>query len=212
MKVEKEYRTSVADGVDTYVIPFLEKGEHKVKASKKYYEDYEETIQFDQSVETSFVEEQNVKESEAWRVAYQEFLTAVSHWDMDVIEAEYSETASDMQALYDNYNYQRDTHGYTDLEFEFAIIRLNDDEVPEIYVKCGFVGMLFTYIDGSVQAIQDDTARGDSYALMGGERIVYGIVLDEGLIFEGGASGAGSSSILMVRQFDGQYLLLKLLK
>ena len=203
VKVEKEYLIFVEDGVDTYVIPFLEKGEHKIKASKKYYDDYEETLQVDSTIEKSFVEKQNIQESEAWRVAYQEFLTAVMNRDMETIEEEFiNASGSTYMLLYENYNYQVGTLG-VDEPLSFSLIYLNDDSIPELLIDTGLYGLLCTYYEGEVRDIFRSWDGMDETVILGGERGEFGFALDEGLILDGGVyPGAAASTYLGVWKYE----------
>lgn len=200
MQVEKAYKTSSENGMDTYTIPFLEKGEHKIKATKKYYYDYETTIQVESAVTESIVAEQKILETEVWRTEYQKFLTAIDTRDMETIKQDFGEIYVDVNALFEACYYQARSLGVND-SLTFAIIYLNNDDVPEILLDTGVYGMVFTYTDDGVRAIRTTNDLFGSYAVFGGEKDVYGLVIGEGLIWDGGATGA-SSTFLKVYQCD----------
>ncbi|MGN0495410.1 MAG: zinc-ribbon domain-containing protein [Lachnospiraceae bacterium] len=205
VKVEDTYLTDEGNsGKDTYRIPFLEQGDHKVKVVKKYYNDYEETIQIESdsvAMEPIIIEPVMI-ETEAWRFAYQDFLNAVMNRDMDAIAQKFSESEKDVAGFFEAYDYHRDVLDYEG-EISFSLVQLNDDEIPELLLEDGLAGMVFTYVEGKIKAVSVASSLFDSDAFLGGERDSYYLIAGEGLILLGGVSNAGAVQFLYVFQFNG---------
>ena len=174
-----------------YKIPFLEQGGHKVKVVKKYYKDYEDTIEItDAQAEEPVKLTLELSEGQEWRKAYYEFLTAVQNQDAEGLK----KAADDVEALYGAPPY--DDYAREKSQVEFKLIYLNDDDIPELLLTRCFFGMVFTYYENEVRAISlegiDGSYRG-STALLWGSRSSFDFTEKKGLILEGGSTGAAST-------------------
>lgn len=191
-KVEDSYLVEGDSGERvTYKIPFLDKGEHKVKAVKKYYKDYESTVEITaEQAENPVVLDLKMRKGQKWRKAYYEFLMAVQNQDVENLK----KTVDDIDALYGAPPY--DDYAREKSQVEFKLIYLNDDDIPELLLTRCFYGMLFTYYENEVRAISlegiDGSYRGSS-ALLWGSRSWFDFTEKEGFILEGGSSGAAST-------------------
>ena len=185
----------------TYKIPFLEQGGHKVKVVKKYYDDYEDTIEITSTqAEEPVILTLNLSEGQEWRKAYYEFLTAVQNQDAEGLR----KAADDVEALYGAPPY--DDYAREKSQVEFKLIYLNDDDIPELLLTRCFFGMVFTYYENEVRAISlegiDGSYRG-STALLWGSRCFFDFTEKEGLIAECGSGGAASTNSTLWQYTSG---------
>lgn len=203
VKVEDTYLAGEeTEGRITYLIPYLEKGGHRVKVVKENYNDYEEIIEItDQQESNPIALDMELNEGQAWRKAYYDFLILANEAALEELQ----NNGSDINALYEAPPYDDDAKELGQLQFK--LIYLNDDDIPEIFLTRYYHGMLFTYDNGVVTAISlwDDEMGENlgSKALLWGSRASYNFTERTGLIMEIASGGYASTSNVFWKYTSG---------
>ena len=197
--VEEGYKISSENGVDTYQIPFVESGEHRVKVTKQYYNDYEEVIQINNEIMAAgpVALMPVMNEAEAWRKVYYDFLMAVSTQGIDVLSTQYPDMIKDINKLYEEGKYLPDTG------LKFTTLYIDDDNIPELLLTYNDAcGLFCSYKEGEIKTIQIIGSYSPQWEnVFRSERGFFGVVEREGLIVDGGSSGASYNS-LQVLQYN----------
>lgn len=139
------------------------------------------------------------KGDEAWRLAYQGFLTAIMNRNVNTIQEQFGQAYDGVDEFWTQYDYMRDMLGMEE-GITFALFYLNDDAIPELLIEGAGAPIVVTYWENAVWVIQFITDD-DTYYVPALEKDTYGIIAGEGLVTVGGVKIGGDW--MRVFQFDG---------